>query len=242
MYTNIWSICQGPHPLQSIDNLMVPRNKTFHKMIHLKLLMFFSCASLAPTCNYLGLQYLQMGFAPSTITILLSLPPFLSLLSFNIFMKLLQNFGLKNLVLLLSLTGWSAFSLLCISSSGKPGLLAYVYATFASVALGAIGQYVDTLTIQILGKRKDLYGQQRLWASLGWAFSSYISGLLIDTVGNGDTSRVLVWIEALFMSGFISVVYMLPNTVTLSNTKPNIMAMKNFLSKTIQSNKFNFFL
>lgn len=56
---------------------------------------------------------------------------------------------------------------------------------FAAMAISWIGMAVvvsvgDAICFDLLGKRHDLYGRQRLWGAVGWGIFSIIAGILVD--------------------------------------------------------------
>lgn len=56
---------------------------------------------------------------------------------------------------------------------------------FVAMAISWIGMAVvvcigDAICFDLLGKRHDLYGNQRLWGAIGWGLFSIIAGVLVD--------------------------------------------------------------
>lgn len=56
---------------------------------------------------------------------------------------------------------------------------------FLALAISWIGMAVvvsvgDAICFELLGKRHELYGNQRLWGAVGWGVFSIIAGVLVD--------------------------------------------------------------
>lgn len=47
----------------------------------------------------------------------------------------------------------------------------------------------DAICFEMLGDKPQLYGNQRLWGSVGWGTFSIISGWLIDKFSDGQLTK-----------------------------------------------------
>jgi len=57
------------------------------------------------------------------------------------------------------------------------------------VGMAVVVSVGDAICFEMLGDKPQLYGQQRLWGSIGWGLSSIISGSLIDKFSEGQSAK-----------------------------------------------------
>lgn len=56
----------------------------------------------------------------------------------------------------------------------------FVAMAFSWIGMAVVVSVGDAICFDLLGKRHDLYGNQRLWGAIGWGIFSIIAGLLVD--------------------------------------------------------------
>lgn len=65
---------------------------------------------------------------------------------------------------------------------------------FVALALSWIGMAVivsvgDAICFDLLGKRHDLYGQQRCWGAVGWGTFTLMAGFLVDAISGRQPDK-----------------------------------------------------
>lgn len=65
---------------------------------------------------------------------------------------------------------------------------------FAALALSWVGMAVivsvgDAICFDLLGKRHELYGQQRCWGAVGWGIFTLMAGFLVDTISGQQLNK-----------------------------------------------------
>lgn len=83
---------------------------------------------------------------------------------------------------------------------------------FMAVALSWIGMAVvvsvgDAICFDLLGKRHELYGRQRLWGAVGFGIFSLMAGTLVDYISGPTISKNYTIIYYLMAAA------LLPNTM-----------------------------
>lgn len=86
---------------------------------------------------------------------------------------------------------------------------------FLAVAISWIGMAVvvsvgDAICFDLLGKRHELYGRQRLWGAIGWGIFSLLSGTLVDLISGSTSMKNYSAIYILMAAA------LLPNTMVSS--------------------------
>lgn len=96
---------------------------------------------------------------------------------------------------------------------------------FLAVAISWIGMAVvvsvgDAICFDLLGKRHELYGRQRLWGAVGWGIFSLLSGTLVDfNSGTGSVKNYTV----IF---YVMAAALLPNTMVSSCLEVKMMQFR----------------
>jgi PPP family 3-phenylpropionic acid transporter len=135
-------------------------------------------ASLIP---FLSIYYQSLGFSGKQIGLLAAISPFVMLVSTPIWGGI-ADARQQHKVMLVSAIAGGLLSVVVLSQVGTfPCLVIVVtcYAFFASPIIPLI----DNTVMSMLGERRELYGQQRLWGAIGWGISGSIVGVLADRIG-----------------------------------------------------------
>lgn len=87
---------------------------------------------------------------------------------------------------------------------------------FIAVAISWIGMAVvvsvgDAICFDLLGKRHELYGRQRLWGAVGWGIFSLLAGTFVDL--NSSESTVFKNYSVIY---YLMAAALLPNTMVSS--------------------------
>ena len=145
--------------------------------------VFYFCyyAAMAAFSPYLALYYRQLGIGETQIGLLTGIPPLVGLLAAPLWggfadatqrhQRLLQSAisGLWLVVLIFSLIRNPLWLL----------PLVIAYACFSA----PIMPLVDNSVLLLLGERREAYGRQRLWGSVGWGVAGMLLGAVLDRLG-----------------------------------------------------------
>lgn len=112
---------------------------------------------------------------------------------------------------------WSFFILMIISWVGQ--------AVIVSVA--------DAICFNVLGKKPQHYGKQRLWGSVGWGLVSLLTGTLIDTFSDGPNKNYIAAFVLMFIFMFGDIVASCFIDNKTANTSTNILTDVGSLLKSL---------
>eukprot|EP01112_Ceratiomyxa_fruticulosa_P013897 TRINITY_DN393_c0_g2_i1.p1 TRINITY_DN393_c0_g2~~TRINITY_DN393_c0_g2_i1.p1 ORF type:complete len:505 (+),score=70.00 TRINITY_DN393_c0_g2_i1:251-1765(+) len=100
--------------------------------------------------------------------------------------------------------------------------LLFTLVILTSVLNSPIGPLIDSFALQVLGREnREFYGKQRLWGAIGWGFSSFFMGLIID-----ETSYDSIFIASLiFFIIFVAIVVTNPLSME-SNSSIELVSME----------------
>lgn len=146
-----------------------------------KLIYFFYSSALACLLPYFSLYYQSLGMNGQTSGLLLSIPPLMALFAAPAWGALADATRSHKRILILTM-GASGLSVLLISR--QPAILGLamiigLYAFFSS----PISPLIDSSILELLGSRRDRYGLQRVWGTVGWGITSLFSGWLVGQFG-----------------------------------------------------------
>ncbi|KAJ3272006.1 hypothetical protein HDV01_006046 [Terramyces sp. JEL0728] len=159
-------------------------------MLILKALNFFGAAASANTylyTSYFYFQYFQLS--KDQVGTITSITPLVSLIAIPCVMYLgdtIKWLTMKRLLLICTIIGTVFWSLHLFVPQDSPMRIYMLTAiiVLSAISLSSCGTIQDALTLTVLGKDKDKYGQQRLYASISWGLSSLLTGYLIDATQN----------------------------------------------------------
>lgn len=142
---------------------------------------FFYYASLSSVMPFLTLYYQDLGLSGRQIGSLAALHPLVTMVAAPAWGALADATSQHRRILLAGL------ALSAISVAAFPlaqtflGVMLCVFAfAFFSAPLISL---IDNSTLQQLGLRRDLYGQQRVWGSYGWGIAGYATGWMMGGQG-----------------------------------------------------------
>lgn len=141
-------------------------------------LYYAAAAALVP---FLPLYYQEVGLRGTQIGLLAGLFPLISWISAPAWGALADRIGRHNLLLGVMIGSAVGFALVL------SGLKTFVWLILAvalfSFFFAPIMPVVDSITLQILGARKESYGQIRLWGAVGWGVAAPVVGQLTESGG-----------------------------------------------------------
>ncbi|XP_055536478.1 major facilitator superfamily domain-containing protein 6 isoform X2 [Wyeomyia smithii] len=103
--------------------------------------------------------------------------------------------------------------------------LLFLFLILSWAGMAVVVSVGDAICFDLLGDRPHLYGNQRLWGSVGWGIFSLLAGFLVDQFSNGKTTKdyTVVFYMTIIIIGFdIVVSSKLKHTQTRLST--NILA------------------
>jgi PPP family 3-phenylpropionic acid transporter len=143
---------------------------------------FVLFAALAFLLPFLSLYYQQeLGLSGSQIGLLTGIAPILSLVGGSLWGAYADASRRHKMVLLLAIAGvwfsvWGIFK--------APGFWFLLAAVVAYALLSSpVVPIIDNSVMTLLGERRDRYGLERVWGSVGWGVAALFAGLLIKQLG-----------------------------------------------------------
>lgn len=151
------------------------------KTFTLKLFYFCFFGALGAVTPFLQLFYRDSGLDIAQIGLLATLGGAIGALAGPLWAVIADAFRLGRVLLPLCMV----LSLGMILLLGQMSTFAAIAAAVALYAfVGApIAPLADSGVVGALGERRELYGAQRLWGSLGWAITNLVVGALVTRVG-----------------------------------------------------------
>ena len=148
-----------------------------------KAFYFFFYAGLCALIPYLILYYRSLGLDGHHIGLLTAATPLMMLIGaplWGIFADALRR---NRELLMLALAGSALLIAFAVNQRGFAILLVLVMA-FAFFH-APIVSLIDSITLEQLGERRELYGRQRIFGSVGWGRMEPLVGWLADLRGLG---------------------------------------------------------
>jgi len=150
-------------------------------MTQAKTFYFLFYGALASISPFLPLFYLDLGFSGAQIGMLAGIPPLVGLVSSPLWSGVADATQRHGLILYCGILGTMACvsGLLFESSYGRLIPIVSLYALF----LAPVTPLVDNAVLARLGRRRDEYGKQRLWGTIGWGIGGAAVGLVVESMG-----------------------------------------------------------
>lgn len=139
-------------------------------------------AALAFLLPFLSLYYQkELGLSGSQIGFLTGIAPIISLVGASIWGGIADATRKHKTILLITIAGvW--VSVLAIFKA--PGFLLLTVAVgFYAFLSSPVLSIIDNAVMTLLGDRRDEYGLERVWGSIGWGVSAIFAGMLIQHFG-----------------------------------------------------------
>lgn len=86
----------------------------------------------------------------------------------------------------------------------------FIALCFSWIGMAVVVSVGDAICFDLLGKRHELYGHQRVWGSVGWGIFSLLAGYLVDAYSGGKVYKNYSVIYYLMAAA------LLPNTLVSS--------------------------
>jgi PPP family 3-phenylpropionic acid transporter len=158
-------------------------------------------ASLLP---FIVLYYEFHGLTGSQIGILTGLSPLITLVAAPLWGGVADATRQHKRLLLVSIGSAILAAGILSTTTSFAGLL-LVLTAFA-IVFAPILPLVDSALVELLQERKDAYGRQRFWGTVGWGLAAPLTGVLIERSG----LHWLFWVYFVFMVGALLASWRLP--------------------------------
>ncbi|HHX64982.1 MAG TPA: MFS transporter [Chloroflexi bacterium] len=168
-------------------------------------LYFGAMATLAP---FIVLYYQQIGLSGQQIGVLSGIAPVVTLFSAPLWGGISDATRQHKRLALIALAG-ALICMLAISRVDRFALLIPLVALYAFF-IAPVLPLIDRTVLDLLGARKEDYGRQRLWGSVGWGLTGPLAGLFIQRMG-------LLWSFYLFAL-FIAVALLVTARMPIRST------------------------
>jgi PPP family 3-phenylpropionic acid transporter len=146
-----------------------------------KALYFLFFAAVGGFFYYLFIYYTQIGLTSTQIGILSSVGPLIGMLAGPVWGWLSDRFSLTRPLFI-----FAAASVMCTTyllSTTVQFTWILILTILGSCFSSPLMTLLDSTTLILLGERRDLYGQQRLWGSAGYIVTSYFFGQFLQVYG-----------------------------------------------------------
>ncbi|MCB0245857.1 MAG: MFS transporter [Anaerolineae bacterium] len=146
-----------------------------------KTFYFLFFAGLAALMPFLALYYEGLGLSGRQIGVLTAIPPLIALFAASLWGGLADATHQHRRLLGLAMAG-AIVCVLALSQASSFLLLGVLIVGYAFF-FAPINPLVDNSAMEMLGERKNQYGQLRLWGAIGWGVSAPLIGRLVETHG-----------------------------------------------------------
>ena len=146
-----------------------------------KTFYFLFFAGLAALMPFLALYYEGLGLSGRQIGVLTAIPPLIALFAASLWGGLADATHQHRRLLGLAMAG--AIVCVLVLSQASSFLLLGVLIVGYAFFFAPINPLVDNSAMEMLGERKNQYGQLRLWGAIGWGVSAPLIGRLVETHG-----------------------------------------------------------
>jgi len=164
-----------------VNNPPLPLAPDPRRLVVVKALYFLYYAAIGGFFYYLFIYYNQIGLSSTQIGILSSVGPLIGILAAPLWGWLSDHFSITRPLFILAaalgigLTYWLSTTVLFTSIMALTILSAFF--------TNPLSTLLDSTTLVLLGERRDLYGQQRLWGSAGYILTSFFFGQFLQAHG-----------------------------------------------------------
>jgi PPP family 3-phenylpropionic acid transporter len=146
-----------------------------------KALYFLNYASIGILFPFIGLYYHQIGLTGMQIGFLGAISPLVGLVITPVWGLINDRLSKAHLLLALASAG-AAISVFALSlTSLYPIIILIVF--FQSFFVMPVSTLIDSASLRLLGGRRELYGRQRLWGSIGFIITSVLLGQVLEQTG-----------------------------------------------------------
>jgi len=169
-----------------------------------KALYFLIFAALGIFVPFLNVYYKSIGLNGVQIGLINTLSPLIAIFASPMWGLMVDRLGQVRPVIAAAVLGL-VLSTLGLSTVTAFGLIIVLSAVLNLFASGVMPM-LDSYTLSQLGTRRERYGSQRIWGTIGFLISSALSGNLVAWMG----LKGVFWSYAVLMGLFLLTVFLLP--------------------------------
>ena len=177
-----------------------------------KALYFLVFAAIGIFSTFINLYYQNIGLDGTQIGLINTVSPLVGIFSALLGGMLSDRFGKNRVLFVISCLG------IILSTWGLAAAGSFPLILLASSGIGLfispLMSLLDSVTLRLLGDRRDRYGLYRVWGTLGFIVTSTTFGYLMDRWGYGVLFIGYAAIFALFMFAALG----LPDQPTAANS------------------------
>ena len=146
-----------------------------------KALYFLYYAAIGGFSYYLFIYYNQIGLSSTQIGILSSVGPLMGMLAGPLWGWVSDRLSITRPLFIFAAAATLGLTYLLSTTVLFSGIM--FLTILMSFFTSPLMTLLDSTTLVLLGKRSDLYGQQRLWGSAGYILTSYFFGQFLQAHG-----------------------------------------------------------
>jgi PPP family 3-phenylpropionic acid transporter len=210
--------------------MQLPFSSTTAEAIRPKAVYFFYFAALSAFAPFISLWYDTLGLSRSAIGLLTGLVPLVSIVSAPLWGAFADARQRHRAALLLAATGAMVAALL-LSLPRTVATLLPVVLLYAFCA-APLAPLLDNAVLTWLGARRALYGNIRVWGSVGWMVVTLFIGRLI-----ANDLRPIFFLFALLMAAALVVAWRMPFA-----SRPASRSWLNSMRLLLANRRFLFFI
>ncbi len=146
-----------------------------------RVLYFFLFAAVGAFFPYINVYYRSIGLSGTQIGLIGSLGPLMGMIAGPLWGLFSDRLGVTRPLLMLAIVG-AMLSVLGLSVAPGFAWLLPITAAYAFFT-NPIMPLLDSTTLELLQGRRERYGRQRLWGSLGFVVTSWAFGNILERAG-----------------------------------------------------------
>jgi PPP family 3-phenylpropionic acid transporter len=147
----------------------------------LKVLYFLYFAAIGSFYSFLFIYYNQIGLNGKQMGAIISIGPLIGLFAAPFWGWLSDRLNLTRPLFLFS-AGGGMLLVFCLGSTRSFAVILFINILMAIIT-SPMNTLLDSTALVLLGDRRDLYGQYRLWGSVGYIATSFIFGQIVQRFG-----------------------------------------------------------
>jgi MFS family permease len=150
-------------------------------LLSVKVIYFVYFTAFSIYVTYVNIYFLSIGLSGIEIGLINTISPLMSMLGSPIWGVLSDRFG--NVRRILSIAVCGAVGVTIGFAFTQNFTLILLLAGGYSLFTSSITPLLDSSTLLLLGNQRERYGRIRIWGSIGFIISAFISGQIFDQVG-----------------------------------------------------------
>ncbi|WP_413381304.1 MFS transporter [Alkalihalobacillus sp. 1P02AB] len=157
--------------------------------------LFFAYSANTVIVSYLSVFYREEGLSGSEVGMLMAIGPFAMLLAQPVWGFLSDKYKTIRKILMIALIGLIVTASMYYMTSGFTQYLVVMFILF--IFLSPVTALGDSLAQKTANYRSLNFGQIRMWGSIGFAFTSLVTGYLLTVIGVEHFVLPLVFMASL---------------------------------------------